>query len=393
MVIIYKNYSDFGDTRFDNYRIPSIIKYKNKLYAFAEARAGNSDSGYIATIVKILEDGVWKDSHLFNFEKDALGNPCAVADENVIHLLLTHNKADLHEEEIIDGKGVRTPYYTYSTDGINWAKLQKLDIIRRNNWRWYATGPGNGIKLRNEKLAFPCNHTDENKEHHSHIVYFENGEWTIGQIQKKGTNESAILEIDGKILQMMRNQLSFYKVFSFVFDDHSEGCDIELKSAICQASIIRFKNYILISSPAFTHRTNLTIWIFNLRLKLVSRRTVYLGCSAYSSMVNLDEDHFGILYERDGYNKIVYEEFDTEWLLDQTKFPKWFYDQEEFSKDNCEYIESMFLHNTENDEYNIEINGNLYKLNFSKMILVKLDEFYMVQTDPHKYHSMKLTRI
>ena len=43
-------------------------------------------------------------------------------------------------------------------------------------------------------------------------------------------------------------------------------------------------------------------------------KVIYEGSSAYADLVQTQDDRVGLLYERDGYTKITYAGFTTEWL-------------------------------------------------------------------------------
>ena len=86
----------------------------------------------------------------------------------VIWLPMTWNRGTDNERQIMDGtsQDVRHPYITSSSDdGLTWTPPVKIsNQVRKDHWRWYATGPGNAIQLtrgaHQGRLLVPANHSD-----------------------------------------------------------------------------------------------------------------------------------------------------------------------------------------------------------------------------------------
>ena len=102
---------------------------------------------------------------LFDFGDDVVGNPCPVIDRDtgVIWLLLTSNPGGVVEKQIMNGErgAVRTVWLSSSKDdGESWREPEDITThVKRDEWGWYATGPGIGIQLRNGRLIVPCDHS------------------------------------------------------------------------------------------------------------------------------------------------------------------------------------------------------------------------------------------
>ncbi|MBN2295326.1 MAG: exo-alpha-sialidase [Pirellulales bacterium] len=324
---------------YNNIRIPVICRTtKGTLLAFAEGRVGG-DAGKIHTILRRSEDGgrtwskiqiVWSDGN------NTCGNPAPIVDHNtgIIWLFNTWNLGSDHERDIMTGRSKfpRKVYLCKSTDdGKTWSKPVEMPHLRKQPWRWYATGPCNGIQLtrgpHKGRLICPANNSDRatpkrsSKTYRSHIIYSDDhGEtWKLGGVQEPLTNESTVVELaDGSVMQNMRSYHGKHNRAEAVSKDGGETfgelyLDDTLQSPVCQGSILRFswledgKSRILFSSPAGKGREKMTI-----RLSYDEGKTwpiskeIYPGGGAYSNLVKLSDDAIGLLYEKDGYETIVF---------------------------------------------------------------------------------------
>jgi len=88
--------------------------------------------------------------------------------------------------------------------------------------------------------------------------------------------------------------------------------DDALQSPVCQASLLRFswpgddKSRILFSSPAGRGREKMTIRVsYDEGETWPVSKEIHAGGAAYSNLVKLSDETVGLLYEKDGYAKIV----------------------------------------------------------------------------------------
>lgn len=105
-------------------------------------------------------------------------------------------------------------HYLNWTDPTNITQKIKLPL-----WSWYATGPGNGIQLSDEKLVIPCNHAIYMKDKihpysyplpkkgpsllRSHLIYCDRhdddsdiyNDWKIRNIGPIHTSESCVSKL------------------------------------------------------------------------------------------------------------------------------------------------------------------------------------------------------
>ena len=349
--IVFEN----GKEGYPLYRIPAtVLTTKGTLLAFCEGRTGG-DSGDIDMVLKRSSDGgkTWGPLQvIWDAQKNTCGNPAPVVDRDTgtIWLLMTWNRGEDTEKAIMDGKSldIRHVHVTHSDDdGKTWALPTKIsDSVRRDHWRWYATGPGNGIQLtrgdKKGRLLIPCNHSDHRGAGHpyrSHVIYSDDHgkSWSLGGIEEDRTNESAVVEReDGSILHAMRSYHGKNRRAMAASPDAGATwgkvyLDPALDTPVCQASMIRYswttdrdregKSRILFSSPAGKSRAHLTVWMSGDEGKTwpVSR-VVFAGGAGYSNLVALPDHRIGVLFEKSqaGKSTVVFTMFGLEWLESRT---------------------------------------------------------------------------
>ena len=336
-----------GTEGYPRFRIPaSVVTTNGTLLAFCEGRTGG-DSGNIDIVLKRSTDGgktwgplqvVWNDGG------NTCGNPAPVVDHETgeIWLLLTWNLGTDHEKTIMAGtsKEVRHVYVTHSRDdGLTWAKPERIsDTTRQPHWRWYATGPVNGIQLtrgaHRGRLLIPANHSDHSQGGHpyrSHVIYSDDHgkNWKLGGIEEDRTNESSVAELsDGSVLHAMRSYHGKNRRAMAVSRDGGSSwgkvyLDPALETPVCQASLLRYswpenaakgaKSRLLFSSPAGSSRTHMTVWLsYDEGKTWPVRKLVYAGGSAYSNLLALPDGRIGLLYEKDGSKTITLATVDLE---------------------------------------------------------------------------------
>jgi sialidase-1 len=352
-----------GTDGYHTYRIPAIIVTTNgTILAFCEGRKNSrSDTGKIDLLLKRSTDGgkTWSAQQIVRSDGDNVcGNPAPVVDQTtgVVWLLMIWNHGADGEREISNGtsKDTRRVFVTHSADdGLTWAKPQEITAsVKKADWRWYATGPANGIQLtrgavhplpkgegRGEgegiapqptahkgRLVIPCNHTELNSGtvvSRSHVIYSDDRgtTWQIGGIEDELTNESTVVELaDGSLLQNMR---SYHKKNRRAIATSNDGgaswspvkLDEALIEPVCQGSILRYswpenvsRSRILFSNPASTKRENLTVRIsYDEGATWPVSKVIHAGPSAYSCLAVLPDKSFACLFEcgdKSAYEKI-----------------------------------------------------------------------------------------
>jgi sialidase-1 len=340
-----------GTEGYHTFRIPSIIRAANgDLLAFCEGRKNNgSDRGDIDIVLKRSTDGgltwgalavIWDDG------ENTCGNPCPVVDATTggIQLLLTHNIGTDSEKAINagTGKGSRTVWIMRSRDhGATWSAAEEItETTKAKDWRWYATGPGVGIQIKDGphagRLVAPCDHSypdgsEAGYAYGSHAIYSDDHgkTWRLGAPIQPKVNECQVAELfDGKGTLLM-DMRSYHKrsrrAQCLSGDGGATWSEItfaaDLVEPVCQASILRWetgkgsdRNLLLFSNPAnATKRVNLTI-----KASADNGRTwpraliINEGPSAYSCLIDLGDDRAGCLYEngeKNPYARITFVTF------------------------------------------------------------------------------------
>ncbi len=335
---IYKS----GEEGYQCFRIPAIVTTANgTVLAFCEGRKKNcSDAGDIDLVLKRSEDGgktwsklqvVWDDG------ENTCGNPAPVIEKKsgAIILLSTWNLGTDHEKDIIaqTSKDTRRVFKLSSNDnGKTWSTAEEITKnVKKENWTWYATGPGSAIQIQKGKykgrLVVPCNHIEAvTKSNRSHAIYSDDRgkTWKLGGITPQDSvNESTMAELaDGTLMLNMRNaskarnrQVTTSKDGGNTWSDIYP--DSTLIEPVCQGHLIQYKagrkKALAFSNPASkTARTNMTARIsYDGGKTWPLKKLIYEGPSAYSNLTVLANKNLACFYEG-GYAKpyegIVFEE-------------------------------------------------------------------------------------
>lgn len=335
-----------GDNDYQCFRIPAIIKTNNgTLLAFAEARKNNcADAGDIDLVVRRSADNgkTWGDMiTVWDDGANTCGNPAPVVDERTgkIILLSTWNLGSDREHEIIErtSENTRRVFVLSSADdGETWSEAKDItQDVKLPNWTWYATGPCNGIQVKNKKfrnrLVIPCDHIEaDTKKYFSHVIYSDDGgeHWQLGgSTPTDEVNESAVAELPKGVLMLnMRNygDLRVRQVSTSVDGGVSWSAvrsDTALIEPVCQGSLISYgsskKPVLAFSNPASqTAREKMTVRLSYDNGKTWSKRiVVHEGPSAYSNLVELSNGGLGCFYEagkKSAYESIVFKELMVE---------------------------------------------------------------------------------
>jgi sialidase-1 len=159
------------------------------------------------------------------------GNPAPIVRRNGEIVLLTTRNGRVSEKEIMSGtvspEDSRRVWVQRSTDhGRTWSPEREItDVAKKANWRWYATGPGHAIELRNGRLVVPANHSaappagspdvgNEAKYYGGHDLISDDGgrTWRIGFSEERtdtgiAANETTVAQLpDGRLYFNSRNQ-------------------------------------------------------------------------------------------------------------------------------------------------------------------------------------------
>ncbi len=337
------------------HRIPALLTTESgELLAFCEARVDSARDAAATDVMlrRSLDNGkTWTPAQVAaHFPSATVGNPTPVQDRKtgVIWLLLTSNPANETQTEIEDGspKGTRTVWITHSSDeGATWSSAEEItSAIKKPDWTWYATGPGNGIQLENGRLVIPCDHRVKgSRVSFSHVIYSDDDgkTWQLGGSAGPQTNECAVVQLaDGSLLMNMRSFAEPH--LRAIAYSHDGGLtwspnrfDPALTEPICQGTFIRYtlernadKNRLLFANPADTVRDRMTVRMsYDEGKTWPVARMVYEDFSEYSCLAILKDGTIGLLYTRgpgkptpehrsyapDG-TEIIFAHFNISWL-------------------------------------------------------------------------------
>lgn len=353
-----------GNDGYESYRIPAIINAPNgDLLAFCEGRVHHAgDFGDIDIVLKRSTDTgkTWSSLHtVVDYDTLQAGNPAPVVDlldpaYPGGRIFLFYNTGNNHEGEVRKGHGLREVWFITSTDGgKTWSDATNITTqVHRPNqpdanpayhftedWRSYANTPGRGMQFDQGtfkgRIYIAANHSSgvpqkAFKDYHAHGYYTDDHGKTFQlseAVPFEGSNESMAALIQGDTLLMnSRNQQG--NVRSRIISLSSDGgatwdttyYDRQLPDPVNQGSLLAFNDQdgqrlLAFSNTADTaHRDNLTIrlsrdggrtWFFN--QSIAKAPEGYEGAfAAYSDLIAVGNRRLGVLYEKDGYTRIVF---------------------------------------------------------------------------------------
>lgn len=347
------------------YRIPAIISLTNgELMAFAEGRVhGTDDFGDINLVMKrSMDQGkTWSSLKiLVDYDSLQAGNPAPVVDlydpkypQGVIYLFF--NTGNNHEYEVRMNQGVREVWMMKSFDlGKTWEEPVNITLQThlpnnpqfnpnytfKEDWRHYANTPGHAFQFQEGKfkgrIFVAANHSvgppkDNFEEYQAH-GFFTDDHGKSFQLSESmrfpGSNESIAAELSGnRMIMSIRNQRGDIRNRILAYSSDGGATwdaayfEESLPDPVCQASILtigmRNGKTVLAHSNASDpdHRNNLTIKIsydegMTWTKSILVDRTEdpkKSSWTAYSDLVNIDQNTVGILYERDNYTEIVFK--------------------------------------------------------------------------------------
>ncbi len=323
-----------GEDGYHTYRIPSLlVTQRGTILAFCEGRKdGPGDHGNLDLVVKRSVDGgqTWSAQEVV-YEQGGdqpitIGNPCPVIDQQsgTIWLPFCRN----NDAVLVTSS---------NDDGQTWSAPRDITKdVKQPTWGWYATGPGVGIQMRSPKyahrLVIPCDHrerVDGRWIKMSHVFFSDDGgtSWQLGGTVAPHTDECQVVELpDGELLINMRNywqregnhpERGGKRAVSRSSDGGQTWSELQfdetLIEPVCQAGLIRYSipngnDWLVFTNPASTtRRARLTLRLSDDEGKhWPYQRLIYEGPSAYSCPAVMPNGEIGILYERNGSERITF---------------------------------------------------------------------------------------
>jgi sialidase-1 len=366
-VAVFQN----GQDGYPIYRIPAVIKAANgDLLAFCEARQGGDASQIDLVSKRSTDDGkTWQGLQVVQSHSEfkrlyanpsleiTVGNPAPVVD-----LLNPDHSGRIWLPFTVENDRV---FISFSDNhGQTWATAREITgTVKHDNWGWYATGPGHSIQLQHGphrgRLVIPADHRlgdqgeDRGPEGAQAILSDDHGKtWRLGAIDDTydddlKANETAVVELnDGRLYFNTRDQngkatgtragaysqdggTTFvssgdpeYRWFvpsPAVLDPPVVQCALLNAASISQGDAA---NLILFSGPDENGPSGKGRSDLRLRYSTDETETwhdgplIHVGPAAYSDLVRLKKDDFGVLFEagdqgQKKYSRIDFVRFST----------------------------------------------------------------------------------
>lgn len=208
-----------------------------------------------------------------------------------------------------------------SDDGKSWADPENwTTALKDPSWHLFAPAPGNGITMNDGRLVFPTQGRGADGLPFSNISWSDDHgkTWNVSSHARKNTTECSIAELsDGRLMLNMRDNrnrklrgenngraISTTRDLGKTWNRHSSDHSL-LPEPTCMASLIASEyksgHILLFSNPRNENRrSGMTVqmstddgstWPVENRILLDTRG------GAYSSLVVIDDETIGILYE------------------------------------------------------------------------------------------------
>lgn len=325
-----------GDDGVDSYRIPGLVTTdKGTLIAVYDIRYKNSGDlpGNIDVGLSRSRDGgkTWEPMKVIMdmgtpHDNNGVGDPAVLFDPVTKKIWVVALWSKGNRSIAGSGPGFSADetgqfaVVSSSDDGLTWTAPYSLTPqVKREEWRLFFDGPGNGIAMADGKIVFAAQYWDEKKMPHSTLIYSaDHGEtWKSGTGAKSNTTESQLVEtIPGKLMLNMRDNRGRFRSVATTTDmgkswlAHPTSYR-DLPDPVCMGSFIKAKvkvkgqlrEVLFFSNPNVSEapRRNLTIkasldlgetWQEANQLLLDERSSF-----GYSALTKIDDDTLGILYE------------------------------------------------------------------------------------------------
>lgn len=374
----------FATNNRPNYRIPAVAKAANgDILIFAEKRrSGIADVGYIDIVMTRSTDKgeTWQpEVLLFGGNNESHADPTTLVDEveGKIYLFFLRDKKQFYVMTSTDNgyswtgpnsihSQVVRPEWDRFKNSANVVNSPPDSVSKKEDWdkHWvqsYGIGPGSaGICLskgvKAGRLMVPARHKEISPQGKTvtatHFFYSDDkGEtWKIGSncIGEWGGEAQFVELANGEVMVNARNgNLSDSTNIKRKINISKDGgeswgkdyLDLNLEETSCNASIVRLssmdrsdKNRLLFSNPKNNIRSskhpygriNMSVRLsYDEGVSWPISKTIYPHTSSYSSLVVLDDETIGVVYERGCdsttthyWDELWFAHFNLEWLAD-----------------------------------------------------------------------------
>jgi len=311
-----------GVDGYHTYRIPAIVQVPTTgdLLLFCEGRKlSSADHGWNDIVMKRSTDNgqTWEPMVIVYSESSknksvTMGNPSPIA-----FSAKSSKAGDVILIACRDNKEVVQLYGT--NGGMNWTTTAReiSSMAVKPQWTWIATGPPQGLQLDSGRLIISADHIDPNNTA-SHSMYSDdNGDtWHLSNDMVKGNECQAAVTKNGSLIM---NQRTIYseRQFSWSMDD-GETWTLPTSAPFNNkrygggstegSTISVAKNTVLLfSTPFAAGRENMTVFYsMDSGATWELLHNVNPGPAAYSALVDLNETHYGLVYEVENYGAISF---------------------------------------------------------------------------------------
>ncbi|EIE98909.1 exo-alpha-sialidase [Saccharomonospora glauca] len=331
------------------YRIPALEKLPDGtlLAAYDRRNDGAGDlPGDIDVLVRRSEDGgrTWSEPVVVAGGDTTVGSgdPSLIVDDETgrVHLFYATGNGFRNSGPGNDNDDPNLIHldYSYSDDGgRTWTERRLTEEVKDPSWYGIFASSGTGIQVKHgpfagrliQQYAF---RKDDGSIWAVSAYSDDHGEtWRAGEPVGPLMDENKTVELaDGRIMLNSRTAGGDYRLVAYSTNGgvtySSPIADDELVDPTNNAAIIRYDENATTSDPRshwlmFSNtadpdqRRNLTVRMScNDGESWPIAKTVESGAAGYSTLVELGNDSFGLLYERGAYEHLTFVRFNAAWL-------------------------------------------------------------------------------